>query len=63
MKKKIIGTIGVIWGAGIVVNWLLSNTTGSSEAYQAGQFSAVIIGAVLFFVSVYTFFKKPKDSS
>lgn len=63
MKRKIFSAIGAIWGAGIIINWLISNQSSGSDAYQAGQMSAVVVGAILLTVSVYSFFKKPKDPS
>jgi len=48
MKNKIVGTIAMLWGGGIVIRWLVTSIGGSSTAYQVGQIVAVVIGAILF---------------
>ncbi|TYP93432.1 hypothetical protein LX73_1136 [Fodinibius salinus] len=63
MKKKILSVIGAIWGAGIIINWFLSNPSNGNTAYESGQIGAVLIGAFLLIFSIYSYFKEPKDSS
>ena len=59
MRNKIFGGIGVIWGGLIIANRVVNGgATGASEAYQSGQNSAVIFGAVMFIVGLYYFLKK-----
>ena len=57
MRNKIFGGIGMLWGGGILVRWFLVGSSGSG-AYQSGQNTAVIFGALLFAVGAYYFFKK-----
>ena len=60
MKHKIIGVIGVIWGGSIVARWLFADTQVSgNSAFQAGQSTAVIFGALVLAAGLYYFFKKP----
>lgn len=61
MRNKIFGGIGILWGGALLFRWLTSggSQTGSS-AYQTGQSTAVIFGALMFLVGLYTFFRKPK---
>ena len=59
MRNKIFGGIGVLWGGGIVLRWLMSGSDGGSSAYQAGQSGAVIFGLLLLVVGGYYLFKKP----
>lgn len=59
MKNKILGIIGIIWGGGIVLRWMLADTTSSGNpAYDAGYSTAVIFGAVLLIVGLYYVFRK-----
>ena len=60
MRNKIFGSIGAIWGALILLNWF-NTPTSNNEAYQSGMNFAVIFGALLLIVGIYTFFKKPKS--
>jgi len=60
MRNKIFGGIGILWGGAIVLRWLVTDTTAAGNAaYQSGQSSAVLFGALLLGVGLYTFFKKP----
>ena len=60
MRNKIFGGIGILWGGAIVLRWLVTDTTAAGNAaYQSGQSGAVLFGALLLGVGLYTFFKKP----
>ena len=60
MRNRILGAIGILWGGAVVIRWLMSSTpAGGSSAYQAGQFGAVIFGALMIAVGLYYFFRKP----
>lgn len=61
MKNKILSVIGILWGGGIILRWLLSDPSDSGGAYQAGQGFAVILGVLILGISLYNFFKKPKE--
>ena len=56
MRNYIFGGIGMLWGSGIVVRWLVYGS-GGSGAYQAGQNGAVIFGILMFVAGAYYFFK------
>lgn len=59
MRNKIFGGIGILWGGAIVLRWLVTDTAAAGNAaYQSGQSGAVIFGALLLGVGLYTFFKK-----
>jgi len=59
MRNKVIGGIGVIWGALMLVHWFTSEKY-IDEAYQLGHNTAAILGAVVLASGLYYFFKKPK---
>lgn len=59
VRNKIFGGIGILWGGAILVRWLMAGTEAGNSAYQTGQNSAVIFGALLLAVGAYYFFKKP----
>lgn len=59
MRNKIFGAIGVFWGGGIVVRWLMVGRDFDNSAFQAGQNTAAIFGVVLLLAGVYYLFKKP----
>jgi hypothetical protein len=59
MRNKIFGGIGVVWGGGILVRWLMSGRNFENEAYQAGQNSAALFGVLLLLAGIYYLFKKP----
>ena len=52
MQNQIFGAIGIYWGGVIVVSWLLSFSSGGSEAYQAGGavFGALFCGLGIYYV-------------
>ena len=58
MRNKIFGVIGILWGGVILVSWLLSCSSGGSEAYQAGQAGGAVFGALLFGLGIYYVQKK-----
>ncbi len=61
MRNRIIGIIGMVWGALILLNRLLGGQPGAQPggAYAAGQSMAVIFGLLLLVVGAYYVFKKP----
>ena len=61
MKNKILSIIGIIWGGAIVLRWLLSGTEEGSGAYQSGQTFAAVFGVIILGISIYNFFRKPKE--
>lgn len=61
MRNKIFGGIGMLWGGAIVVRWFMVGSGAGNSAYQSGQNSAVLFGALLFGAGVYYFLKKPSD--
>lgn len=56
MKNKILGVIGILWGGGILFNWL--NAGGGGGAYGAGQGFAALFGLVMFLAGVHYLFNK-----
>lgn len=58
MRNKIFGGIGILWGGGILLRWILADSSGGSDAYQSGNSLAVLFGLLLFVVGIYYFIKK-----
>lgn len=63
MKNKILSIIGILWGGGIVLRWLISGPSAGNAANQSGQEFAVILGVLILGFSLYNFFKKPKEET
>ena len=63
MKNKILSIIGIVWGGGIILNWLFSDSSTENGASQAGGFVALLMGFALLGFSIYNFRKKPKDKN
>lgn len=60
MRNKIFGGIGILWGGGIVLARLLSNSPSAEPgAYQTGQSAAFWFGVAMLGAGLYYFFKKP----
>ena len=60
MRNKIFGGIGILWGGGVVLTRLLSDSSSANPgAYQAGQSAAFWFGVVMLGAGLYYFFKKP----
>ena len=57
MKNKVLGGIGILWGGGILFNWL-NGGGGGGGAYGAGQDFAAIFGLVMFLAGVHYLFNK-----
>jgi hypothetical protein len=63
MSNRLLGTIGVLWGGGI----LLFGLSGGSHvkgtgAYAAGQTTGWLFGLLLFPVGIYYLAKSPTKS-
>ena len=61
MRNKISGAIGIVWGGLILANGFLSERAPGNEAYESGQSAGLALGALLLFVGLYYFFKKPSE--
>lgn len=61
MRNKIFGGIGVVWGGLIVANGLLSGRAAGSAAYETGQTTGLIIGAIMLLAGLYYIFKRPNE--
>ncbi len=59
MQNQIFGAIGIYWGGVILVSWLLSFSSGGSEALQVGQAGGAVFGAVLCGLGIYYVRKMP----
>jgi LPXTG-motif cell wall-anchored protein len=63
MRNKIFGGIGILFGGALLFRRFTSDApSGGTSAYQAGyevgQSAAVIFGALMLLVGLYTFFRK-----
>jgi LPXTG-motif cell wall-anchored protein len=65
MKYKILGVIGVLWGGGISLKWVLSGTATSptgagtyNTGYQAGHAIGLLFGGLLLVAGLFAFFKR-----
>jgi hypothetical protein len=55
MRQRILGIIGVVWGAAVLLSGLLSSSHNSSSgayhsAYHSGQVAGLVFGAILLIV-------------
>lgn len=57
MRNRISGAIAILWGGGIVLSRIVSDSTAGG-AYEAGQSAALAFGLVLLGAGLYYFFKK-----
>jgi hypothetical protein len=57
MRNRILGAIGVLWGAGILVSALLRDGAQGSGAYAAGQTTALVFAVLLVAVGGYYLLK------
>ena len=60
MRDKIIGAIGVLWGGGMLVRWLMTGPPAGVGGYEGGQTAVAFLGAVMVVAGLYRFFK-PRD--
>ena len=63
MSNRLIGVIGVLWGAGILLFWLFGgNQAQVKGAYAAGQSVGWLFGLVLLLAGIHYLAKSPKKS-
>jgi hypothetical protein len=63
VSYRLIGAIGVVWGAGLLLFNLLSRGQAQAQgAYAAGQGLGWIFGLVLFLVGIYYLVRSPQKS-
>lgn len=60
MRDKIIGAIGVLWGGGMLMRWLMTGPPAGVGGYEGGQTAVAFLGAVMVVAGLYRFFK-PRD--
>ncbi len=53
MRNRIIGGIGILWGAGMLISFLIRSGSGEGGAYGAGQTMGLLFGVVMFGAGVY----------
>jgi hypothetical protein len=58
MRNKIFGGIGILWGGAVLANWFISGIPNSGGAYQTGQFTGLLFGALMLGAGLYAFLKK-----
>lgn len=64
MKYLILGIIGIVWGAGIIVNGMLNgNPQTGNQVYQTGQNTGLIFGAILIVAGILAIVKWKKDKT
>lgn len=59
MRDKIIGAIGILWGGGMLLRWLMTGPPAGVGGYQGGQTAGALLGAVMLVAGLYRFFKRP----
>jgi hypothetical protein len=50
---RIFGVIALLWGAGIVISFLLRGDAAGSGAYASGQYIGLVFGLVLLIAGLY----------
>lgn len=64
MRNRIFGTIGVLWGGGVVVSAFFRELpAGASEAYARGAVGGYVLGGLLLVVGAYYLVKGIKNKS
>jgi len=53
MRNRILGAIGVLWGAAILMRSYLAGGPFGSGAFLAGQIAALLFAALLVLVGAY----------
>ncbi len=63
MLRRIIGTVAVLWGAGILIsNLLMGDSYPSNEkTYNAREVAIVVIGVLLLLIGMYYLIKGTHD--
>jgi len=52
-RKRIFGTIGVVWGGAVVLSGFFRERAVDNAAYAAGQSVGFILGGLFFAVGLY----------
>ncbi len=52
VRNRVFGTLAVLWGAFIVLNYALAGGGEGNEAYEIGQFVGMVLGAALLVIGV-----------
>lgn len=61
MRNRIFGAIGVIWGGGLLVSFLVrGGQLEGGGSYAAGQMTALVFGGLLLIVGLYYLMKGSK---
>ena len=58
MRNVILGTIGVLWGGGMIISGLGNAASSESGAYAAGSLTASVFGAALLAAGSWTLIKR-----
>jgi hypothetical protein len=53
MRNKIFGTIGILWGGGMLVSFFLRGAPLGNGAYAAGTIFGLLLGVVMLFAGIY----------
>ncbi len=61
--NRIVGVIAALWGAGILISFLLRSGSIGGGAYGAGQFTALIVGVLLLGAGLYVAIKGGRPKS
>ncbi len=51
VRNRVFGTLAVLWGAFIVVNYAAGGGGHGDEAYETGRFVGLVLGAALLALS------------
>jgi len=52
VRNRVFGTLAVLWGAFIVVNYAIGGGGEGNEVYETGQFVGMVLGAALLVIGV-----------
>jgi hypothetical protein len=53
MRNLIFGIIGVLWGGGILISYLIRGGPQGSGAYAGAEIAGLVIGVLLFLAGIY----------
>ncbi|MBV9214840.1 MAG: hypothetical protein JO053_01585 [Acidobacteria bacterium] len=63
---RIVGVLAALWGAGVLISWVLRPRSGATGAGAAGEYTGLVLGLLLLGAGLYaavTGGRKPKETA